>query len=88
MQQKLQNFHAYLAPFCTTEEQKARLDKYRDMDAVLPFLLQAIALKKAGTLTAMLDSYIAEFDIAEAEREAVRAKVGRYIDMFCDVLIS
>lgn len=86
LEQKLKNFRAFLEPLCTTDAQKARLAEYNDVDSVMPFLLQALTLKTAGTLTIAINSFAAEFTPPDAE--AFRTKVERYINMFCDVLTS
>ena len=86
LEQKLKNFQAYLEPLCTTEKQKARLAEYNDVDYVMPFLLQAVALKTAGTLPEAVRAFTAEF--SPPDPEAFHAKVERYINMFCEVLTS
>ena len=85
---KLANFRTYLAPYCTTEELKQRLAEYNDMDSVMPFLLQAIALKQVGQLDTSVQSFCDAFPVPTEDAEAFRTKVGRYMKMFVDVLTS
>lgn len=85
---KLANFRSYLAPYCTTEELKLRLTEYNDMDSVMPFLLQAIALKQVGQLDTSVQSFCDAFPVPTVEATAFRTKVGRYLNMFVDVLTS
>jgi len=84
----LANFRAYLAPYCTTEELKQRLTEYTGVDSVMPFLLQAIALKQVGQLDSSIQSFCDAFPVPAEEVEAFRVKVGRYMNMFVDVLTS
>ena len=86
LEQKLKNFRAFLEPLCVTEAQKARLAEYNDVEAVMPFLLQALALRTAGTLPAAVNTFTAEF--TAPDQAAFHSKVERYINMFCDVLTS
>ena len=86
LEQKLKNFRAFLEPLCVTDAQKARLAEYSDIESVMPFLLQALALRTAGTLPAAISSFTAEF--TAPDQPAFHAKVERYISMFCDVLTS
>ena len=83
---KLSNFKAYLEAHCGTEEEKTALASFATVDAVMPYLLQAVALQKAGRLSeataALADHFTKDADAA------FHAKVGRYITMFCDVLTS
>ncbi len=60
---KLANFRMYLAPYCTTEELKQRLTEYNNMDTVMPFLLQAIALKQVGQLDTSVQSFCDAFPV-------------------------
>lgn len=86
LEQKLKNFRAFLEPFVKTPEQKEKLVPYKDMNSVMPLLFQALALRKASpdSLQATLDSMARELDMdAEAQK-----KLRRYMDMFCDVIIS
>jgi hypothetical protein len=86
LEQKLKNFRVFLEPLCITDAQKARLAEYNDVNSVMPFLLQALALRTAGTLTTAINSFVAEFTPPDAK--AFRTKVERYVNMFCDVLTS
>ena len=84
---KLQNFRAFLTPFCTTDKNKARLEGFKNLDSVMPYLLQAAALSKAGNgaEAAAVEAFCAEFPGAD---DAFRQKVARYLSMFSDVLTS
>jgi hypothetical protein len=81
MEQKLKNFRAFLEPHCTTEELKAYLAKFSDLDSVMPYLLQCVVLHKAGQLEATVDQFCTSLPGNE-----VTAKVKRYLNMFVDVL--
>jgi len=85
LEAKLSNFKAYLEPFCTTEELKSKLTEYSSLDTVMPFLTQAIALKHVGQLETSVQTFCDAFPGAD---EAFRTKVGRYMNMFVDVLTS
>ena len=89
LHQKLQNFRAFIEPFCTQEKNKTRLQEFSSLDAIMPFLLQALALKKAGVLEPALERFTQEFaPFTEGQEEAFRAKINRYVTMFCDVLAT
>ncbi len=85
--QKLKNFREFLEPHCTSDEQKAALKTYSTVDAVAPLLLQAVAAQSMGAAAqeALLTKFCAEFPTADA---AFKAKVGRYLSMFCDVMTT
>ncbi len=87
LEEKLKNFRAYVAPHCDTKEKQQRLADFASVDAVMPYLLQAVALRQAGTLEQAVEGFTAEF-VNVPEPEAFKSKVRRYIDMFCDVLTS
>ena len=87
LEEKLRNFRAFVAPHCDTKEKQLRLNEFASVEAVMPYLLQALALRQAGTLDQAVDAFVAEFGNVP-EPDAFKAKVGRYIDMFCDVLTS
>ena len=81
---KLANMRAFLTPYCATPALKQKLETYASVASVSPFLAQVVPLVKAGQREAVLDTFCAEFgDLAD---EALRARVGRYIDMFVDVI--
>jgi len=87
LESKLTNFRAFLEPHCTTEALKERLLQFRDLDSVLPYLSQLVALKKLGHLDAAVETFCAYFP-ATASDETFRIKVKRYIAMFIDVTSS
>ena len=82
---KLKNFRAFVEPYCATADQRAALSTYDSVDAVMPFLLQAVAAQRVGQSEALLAKFCAEFPSAD---DAFRAKVGRYLSMFCEVLTT
>jgi hypothetical protein len=87
LEEKLRNFRAFLEPHCGADvELKARLATYNDLDAVMPFLLQAVAAVKAGQREAVLSAFCDPF--GPAADAAFRAKVQRYLDMFVEVLAT
>ena len=85
LETKLRNFKAYVEPFCTSETTRARLNSFQDLDTVMPYLLQAVALSKAGQKDTAVNSFVAEFPGATPE---FRDKISRYLSMFVDVLTS
>ena len=87
LEEKLKNFRAYLEPHCTSDEHKAYLTKFKDIDSVMPYLLQCVVLSKAGQLDATVEEFCHTLP-ASAESSAVVAKVKRYMNMFVDVLTS
>lgn len=84
---KLANFHAYLKAQCDTPAKEATLAQLRfdDLDAVRPYFFQAASLRAVGALDSALDSLYQQFGVSDAQ---VKAKIGRYVAMFCDVLTS
>ena len=90
LQQKLNNFRAFVEPFCTDDKHRTRMQEFSSLDAVMPFLLQALALKKAGALEPALEKLTQEFaPFKDTEAEvAFKSKVHRYVAMFCDVLVQ
>ncbi len=85
---KLANFRAFVAPYCLTDELQQRLAEYKDMDTVMPVLLQAVAMKQVGQLESMIQTFCDAFPVPGEEREAFDTKVGRYITMFVEVFTS
>lgn len=86
--QKLNNFKAYLEPFCVTESLKSKLLQYATLEAAMPFMLQAVALRSAGA-PLPVEAFVSEFSLGEGKDKAAFAtKVERYFNMFCDVLTS
>jgi len=83
---KLGNFKAFLEAHCGTEEEKAVLDSFASVDAVMPYLIQAVALQRAGKLGEAVKALGNHF--TKDADAAFHAKVERYITMFCEVLTS
>ena len=84
LEEKLSNFRKFLEPHCSTDEHKAYLEKFADLDSTMPYLLQCVALQKAGKLDAAVDQICAALPASPA----VVDKVKRYLTMFVDVLTS
>jgi hypothetical protein len=99
LEEKLSNFRKFLEPLCltdehkaylrtfndldrSTDEHKAYLEKFADLDSTMPYLLQCVALQKAGKLDAAVDQLCAALPASPA----VVDKVKRYLTMFVDVL--
>ena len=85
--QKLTNFRAFLEPHCVTDELKTRFNEFKDLDSVMPYLLQCVAMSRLGTLDTAVESFLATFP-AESIDEPFKVKLRRYICMFVDVLTS
>jgi hypothetical protein len=84
MEEKLKNFRNYLEPHCVSDEHKAYLTKFKDLDSVMPYLLQCVLLHRAG----QLDSTVEQFCQTLPASSEVVIKVKRYMNMFVDVLTS
>ena len=84
LEEKLSNFRKFLEPLCLTDEHKAYLHTFNDLDSTMPYLLQCVALQKAGKLDAAVDQLCAALPASPA----VVDKVKRYLTMFVDVLTS
>jgi len=82
LEEKLSNFRKFLEPHCSTDQHKAYLEKFADLDSTMPYLLQCVALQKAGKLEAAVDLFGAELPAEATE------KVKRYLAMFVYVLTS
>jgi hypothetical protein len=87
LQQKLKNFKAYLEPFHLTDEQRSQLNAMTTVNDALPFLLQVKALRATGGLNNMVDTYCHTVrGLSPEDLNGLRAKVLRYMEMFCDLL--
>jgi len=75
---------------CQTDEQRKLLESYATLDSVMPFIFQGLALRKTGNgLGSAVDTFVANFpSLGEGEAVDVKVKVGRYFNMFCDVMGS
>ena len=82
---KLKNFHAFIEPHCSTEDQKKVLATYTTVEDVMPFLLQVVAAHRLGKQDALLNTFCASFPSAD---DAFRSKLSRYMNMFCEVLTT
>lgn len=87
LEQKIKNFRAFLEPHCSTEELKAHLSRFADLDSVMPYLLQCVVLHKAGQLAPIINTFCEKLP-ASPDLDAVREKVHRYMCMFVDVLTT
>lgn len=86
--QKLTNFRMFLEPHCSTDELKEQLNQFQDIDTVMPYLLQCVALSRVGQLDAAFENFVSSFPAETQADEAFRAKLKRYLAMFVDVLTS
>ena len=90
LEAKLKNFRAFLEPHCSTAELKAKLAEYKDLDTVMPYLSQLVALAKVGhdaAINTAVESFLAQLP-ALRDDEAFVSKLRRYMEMFVDVLTS
>jgi hypothetical protein len=63
------------------------LVKFKDLDSVMPYLVQCVLLHKAGQLDATIEQFCQTLPVS-SESNAVISKVKRYMNMFVDVLTS
>ena len=87
LEEKLKNFRKFVAPLCLLDEHKAYFDKFNDLDNAMPYLLQCVALQKAGKLDDAVDHFCAALPACQ-NMPAVVDKVKRYLTMFVEVLTS
>ncbi len=85
LEEKLKNFKVFLEPYCSTAEAKSAIKTYDSLEAVMPFLLQAVAASRMSQTEALVTRFCEAFPTAD---DAFRVKVGRYFAMFCDVLTT
>ena len=88
LETKLANFRAFLEERCSTDEERGIVASFSTVDSVMPYLLQAAALRAADA--AKLEQSIAALEsrFSKAADEAFKVKLRRYINMFCDVITS
>lgn len=83
---KLTNFRLFLESACETEDEKAKLIMFSSTDSAMPYLLHALSLRQSGTLDASIETMCK--NLMKKEVPGFREKLGRYINMFCDVISS
>lgn len=88
LEQKLRNFRAFVEPHCVTEQQKASLKQYDSLDAVMPFLIKAVAAEKLGQTETVVAKFCEGFQLDATALPPFRAKVLRYVTMFREVLTT
>ena len=81
----MKNFRAFLTEYAKTEETKAKLTQWSSVNEVLPYLAQLIPIYKAGKSDLIVKGFCDEFGTQD---DAFKTKVGRYVEMFCEVLLS
>ena len=88
LETKLTNFRAFLEEHCFTDEERGIVASFSTVDSVMPYFLQAAALRAADA--AKLEQSIASLEsrFSKATDEAFKVKLRRYINMFCDVITS
>ena len=88
LETKLTNFRAFLEEHCSTDEERGIVASFSTVDSVMPYLLQAAALRAADA--AKLEQSIASLEsrFSKATDEAFKVKLRRYINMFRDVITS
>lgn len=84
LETKLKNFRTFLGPYCETETLKQRLASLATLQDVIPYLIQATAMSKAGQSELLVEQFCAEF--GPLVTEEFRTKVRRYLEMFITVL--
>ena len=87
---KLSNFRAFLTEHCSNDEERGVIASFSTVASVMPYLLQAAALRASdGTGKALEDSIATlEARFTKANDDAFKVKLRRYINMFCDVVTS
>lgn len=85
LEEKLKNFKAFIEPYASSDETKSAIKAYDSLEAVMPFLLQAVAASRMSQTEALVSRFCEAFPTAD---DAFRVKVGRYFAMFCDVLTT
>lgn len=85
VRQKAENFKKMLEPFCKTPEHKEFLTKY-DASQVEELVMQYLSpLYATGTLVIAKDTIVSQLEISDTE---VSEKVGRYLECFCECLLT
>ena len=82
--QKAKNLRVMLQPYIKTEEQKALLTKYNENDVETLTHTHLAPLYITNTLSVATDTLCKELEI---EDPAVKEKVGRYFQCFCESMI-
>lgn len=83
--QKAHNFRKMLEPYCKTPEHKEFLSKYSD-DQVADLTRQYLSvLYTTGTMAVATTTIATTLEIKD---EAVVEKITRYLQCFCDLLLT
>lgn len=89
LEEKLKNFKAFLEPYCSKDEHKKQLSSFQSLEEALPFMNQAAMVRATSEaqLDIQLDAYCSAL-LGAKDDKAFRVKVGRYVNMFCDLITS
>ena len=85
LKEKLKNFRNFLEPHCGTPELKEKLAAYNSLEAVLPWIYQAVAIVRAGQTEAAVAKFCEAFGAA-GQTDEFRTRIRRTLQMFADVL--
>ena len=80
--QKLQNFRTYLEPLMSHPDHLEKLNHFRTLEQVLPYLVQLKAVCAAGGLNAAATNFCNELAISDP---AVVKKIKLYLGCFVDL---
>lgn len=86
--EKGKNFKKYLLTFKPNTEVLEYMEKFDEKNIMSSILTLLVPLKATGTSETAINELLSKLIVPTNEIPAVKEKIGKYFDMFVDVVIT
>ena len=86
--QKGKNFKEFIMKYKPDAEVVEYMGKFDEKNILSSVLTLLVPLKATGTQESSINELLSKLTIPATEVNAVKDKIGRYFDMFVDVILS
>ena len=83
--EKAKNFRAFIMKYEPDDEVKAFMNQFNEENVISTAATILTPLKALGTIDLVITDLMGKIKVPAEEAEAVRVKIGRYIDLFLEV---
>ena len=86
--QKGKNFKEFIMKYKPDNEVVEYMGQFDEKNVLKSVLTLLIPLKASGTQKTAINELMSKLNVPASEVEAVKDKIGRYFDMFVEVVLS
>jgi hypothetical protein len=86
--QKGKNFREYILKYSPTQDVLEYMEKFNEENLMSSIATLLIPIKLSGTSGVVIGELVKRLTIPEQEADDVKGKIGRYFDMFAEVMMK